>query len=65
MECLALHKFSYDYDKERLLKEAMDNEGYTPFVDPLTKITIDDWLIKNINIWEKSGFDLSRIIFDP
>ena len=60
MECLALHKFSYDYDKERLLKEAMDNEGYTPFVDPLTKITIDDWLIKHVKEDSSYAWDIAK-----
>jgi hypothetical protein len=43
-----LYKFSYDYNQEFLLSEATDLDGYFPFVDPLTKNTINDWLIKHV-----------------
>ena len=60
MEHIGLYKFHYDYDKERLLKEAMDNEGYTPFVDPLTKITIDAWLIKHVKEDSSYAWDIAK-----
>ena len=50
-EHVGLHRFDYEFDRERLLTEAKIEKGYEPFVDPLTKKTIHDWLIKHV-AWE-------------
>lgn len=35
-----------EYDEDRLRQEAMDREGYEPFVDPKNGNVIEKWLIK-------------------
>jgi len=44
----ALINFDIDFDKETLLKEANDPEGYENFRDPLTNNPINGWQIKRI-----------------
>ena len=53
---IAMHNLGIPANKDKIIAD-----------ESLDKIneTIDKWLIKNIKIWEKSGIDLSRIIFDP
>ena len=41
-----LYSFKYDFDKSRLLKEAIDELGYEPFKDPKTGGVTQEWLIK-------------------
>jgi 2-amino-4-hydroxy-6-hydroxymethyldihydropteridine diphosphokinase/dihydropteroate synthase len=53
---IVMHNLGIPANKEKIIAD-----------ESLDKInqTIDEWLIRNIKIWEKSGIDLSRIIFDP
>lgn len=51
---IGLHRFDYDFDKERLLSEAQIKDGYEPFIDPLTKKKINDWLIKHVDNKQKA-----------
>ena len=48
-----LYQFNYEFDKELLLTEAKKEEGYEPFVDPLTKKKIHDWMIKHVDQKDK------------
>ena len=41
-----LTEIDYEYDKKMLFREAEDQEGYEPFVDPKTSTVISEWLIK-------------------
>ena len=41
-----LYSFKYDFDKSRLLEEAMVKSGYEPFKDPKTGGITEEWLIK-------------------
>ena len=41
-----LTEIDYNYDREALVQEAMDQSGYKPFVDPKSGKVIDQWLIK-------------------
>ena len=60
MEHIGLYKFHYDYNKEILLNESMDEEGYDPFLDPLTKTTIHAWLIKHIKEGSSYGWKIAQ-----
>ena len=40
-----LTEIDYEYDKKMLFREAEDQEGYEPFVDPKTSTVISEWLI--------------------
>ena len=44
-----LYKFEFNFDKERLLIEAKDPNGYVSFIDPKTGNVLDQWLIKRID----------------
>ena len=46
---LPLIEFQIDFDRNRLLAEAEDQEGYQTFVDPKTNATIPGWYIKRVN----------------
>ena len=48
-----LYQFNYEFDKELLLSEAKMSDGYEPFIDPLTKKKINDWLIKHVDNKQK------------
>jgi len=41
-----LTEINYDIDMNMIRKESRDMNGYAPFVDPKTGITIEKWLIK-------------------
>ena len=49
----ALYKFDYKFNREVLLDEAKIKDGYEPFVDPLTKKKINDWMIKHVDQRDK------------
>jgi len=46
---LPIIEFDFDFDKELLLTQASDMEGYEPFVDPLNGDVFDGWAIKRVN----------------
>ena len=43
---MCIEEIGYDFDKERLLDEALRPDGYGPFVDPKNGKVSKDWLIK-------------------
>lgn len=46
---LPIIEFDFDYNKELLLTQAIDMEGYEPYIDPLGSQSSDKWLIKRVN----------------
>lgn len=46
---LPLIEFQIDFDREQLLSQAQDLEGYQTFVDPKTNAMIPGWHIKRVN----------------
>ena len=51
---MRLYHFDYEYDKQTLLEEAKQLEGYKPFVDPHPQSDFDfnDWQIKYVCLEE-------------
>jgi len=46
---LPIIEFEFDYNKELLLAEANDMNGYEPFIDPLNGDVFNGWMIKRVN----------------
>jgi len=46
---LPIIEFDFDYNKELLLVQANDMEGYEPYIDPLDGKSYDKWIIKRVN----------------
>ena len=52
---MCIEEIGYDFDKERLLDEALEHDGYEAFVDPKTKRVVKEWLIKrNVDNYAKT-----------
>ena len=53
---MRLYHFDYEYDKQTLLEEAKQLEGYKPFVDPhpQSDLVFNDWQIKHVRLEEDS-----------
>ena len=41
-----LYEIDYEYDRELLLRECTEEEGYEPYFDPKTGNVLNEWLIK-------------------
>ena len=44
-----IYEFNYNFNREFLLEEALDNEGWTNFIDPSNGHVFEKWFIKKIN----------------
>ena len=54
VDWIAMHQLSLPADPRIILPED---------VDPYD--AVEQWLLKRIDVWDKAGLDLNRIIFDP
>ena len=43
---MMIYEIDHPIDERTLTQEALDRDGYVPFVDPKTGTSIDKWLIK-------------------